>query len=86
MIKNLSRDKKINPAGICRKDKKMAFKKSKYTRNQQKAFNSGRGYAVAHKGKRINFKSAELKESFVAGYRVGVKSVKNSPNKYSNLK
>ena len=56
----------------------MAFKKSKYTRNQQKAFHSGMGYAVAHKEKRINFKSAKLKESFAAGYRAGVKSVNNS--------
>ena len=64
----------------------MAFKKSKYTRNQQKAFHSGRGYAIAHKGKKIDFKSAELKESFAEGYRAGVKSVNNSLKKYPNLK
>ena len=65
----------------------MAFKKkSKFSSNQKAAYHSGRGYAVAHKGKKIEFKSSDMKESFMAGYKAGRASVEKSPSKYPNLK
>lgn len=57
-------------------------KKSKYTRNQQSAYHSGRGYAVAHAGKKIEFSSSDMKESFMAGYKAGRDAMKKSPKKY----
>ena len=63
----------------------MAFKKkSKFSSNQRTAYNSGKGYAVAYEGKKIEFKSSDLKESFMAGFRAGRSAVQKSPKKYPN--
>lgn len=65
----------------------MAFKKkSRYSKNQQTAYHSGRGYAVAHSGKKIEFSSSDMKESFMAGYKAGRETIKKSPKKYPSLK
>lgn len=61
-------------------------RKSKYTQSQQKAYQSGMGYSVAHKGKKIEFTSEDLKQSFMAGYKAGSKKIEKSPKKYPNLK
>ena len=45
----------------------MKAKRSKYTAAQKKAYQSGIAYAIAIEGKRIDFKSADNKESFKAG-------------------
>ena len=63
----------------------MAKKKSKFTANQKRAYHSGIGYSVAHKGKKINFTSEDLKASFMAGYRAGSDKIQKSPKKYPNL-
>ena len=59
-------------------------KKSKYTRNQKSAYYSGRGYAVAYSGKKIEFSSSDMKDSFMAGYKAGREAIKKSPKKYPN--
>ena len=56
--------------------------KSKFSKNQQKAYYSGMGYGVAHKGKKIEFTSSDIKDSFMAGYKAGVQKVQKSPKKY----
>ena len=61
-------------------------RKSKYSKNQQAAYHSGRGYAVANTGRVIDYKSEEMCKSFLAGYRAGVESMKKSPKKYPNKK
>lgn len=61
-------------------------RKSKYTQSQQKAYQSGMGYSVAHKGKKIEFTSEDLKQSFMAGIKLVLKRLKKSPKKYPNLK
>ena len=60
-------------------------KKSKYTKNQRNAYHSGMGYSIAHKGKKIEFSSDDMRESFMAGYKAGVGKLKKSPKKYPNL-
>ena len=62
----------------------MAKKKSKFTASQKRAYHSGIGYSVAYKGKKINFTSKDLKDSFMAGYRVGCDKIDKSPKKYPN--
>ena len=63
----------------------MAFKKkSKFTGNQKAAYHSGRGYAVAYHGKKIEFKSSDMKNSFMAGYQAGRASLEKNPKKYPN--
>lgn len=57
-------------------------RKSKYTRNQQSAYHSGRGYAVANAGRRITFKSESMKSSFLEGYEAGKKAMEKSDKKY----
>ena len=57
-------------------------RKSKYTRNQQSAYHSGRGYAVANEGRRITFKSKEMQSSFLEGYEAGKAAIKKSEGKY----
>ena len=37
-------------------------KKKKYTKGQRNAYQSGMGYSIAHKGKKIAFSSEEMKE------------------------
>ena len=61
-------------------------KKKKYTKGQRNAYQSGMGYSIAHKGKKIAFSSEEMKESFMAGYRAGTAKIKKSPKKYPDLK
>ena len=63
----------------------MAFKRSRYTDNQRAAYNSGRGYAVAHDGRKIEFKGGregDMYNSFMAGYRAGKSAIERSPDKY----
>lgn len=54
--------------------------KSKYSSGQKKAYYSGMGYAAAHKGKKIDFKSEKNKQSFREGYRKGVTVIVNYPD------
>ena len=61
-------------------------KRSKYSAAQQQAYHSGRGFAVAHKGKRINFAKPEVKASFKAGYDAAIKTIMSNPGKYPDLK
>lgn len=58
--------------------------KPKYTKEQKLAFDTGMGYAVANKGKKINFSKPQNKASFDAGYKRGCEIVKKNPSKYPN--
>ena len=50
-------------------------KRKKYTEAQKKAYYSGMGYVIAQAGKRIDFKSPENKECFVAGMKKGKEKI-----------
>ncbi|MBO5010553.1 MAG: hypothetical protein J6D20_07660 [Clostridia bacterium] len=63
----------------------MAKFKSKFTRAERQAYHSGKGYAVAHKKRGINFKFANLKASFARGYNKGLQMMKRNPLKYGQL-
>ena len=60
--------------------------KSKFSSNQKAAYHSGRGYAVAHKSKAIDFKNPRLKQAFREGYKAGSEAVSKNPKKYYDLK
>ncbi len=59
--------------------------KSKYTSSQRSAYNSGKGYAVGHKKRGINFSKPELKKAFAEGYKKGVQMMTKNPLKYPLL-
>ena len=61
-------------------------KRSKFTAAQQQAYHSGRGYAVAHKGKGINFSKPEVRQSFREGYNAAMRTIMKNPGKYPDLK
>ena len=64
----------------------MKAKRSKYTAAQKKAYQSGIAYAIAIEGKRIDFKSADNKESFKAGLAKGKEKAKKcSDRKGGNM-
>ena len=63
----------------------MAKFKSKFTRAERQAYHSGKGYAVAHKKRGINFKFDNLKRSFARGYNKGLEMMKRNPLKYGAL-
>ena len=66
--------------------RKTNAKKSKYTKGQQIAYHSGRGFAVAYKRKGINFKKPENRQSFHEGYMAAIRNMEKYPNKYTDLK
>lgn len=57
-------------------------KQPKYTKSEKMAYNSGMGYALAIKGKGINFEKPNMKESFNSGYKFGIKLAQKNPQKY----
>ena len=63
----------------------MAKFKSKFTRAERQAYHSGKGYAVAHRNRGINFKFANLRASFQRGYNKGLQMMKRNPLKYATL-
>lgn len=63
----------------------MANKNIKYSRAQTQAFHSGKGYAVAHAKKGINFAKPEVRQSFAEGYALGKKMMEKNPLKYPAL-
>ncbi len=54
----------------------------KYTSGQRKAYYSGMGYAVRGQNRNIRFTSEDVKESFLAGYKVGKKIAVDNAKKY----
>ena len=64
----------------------MAKFKSKFTCAERQAYHSGKGYAVAHKSRGINFKFSNLRASFQRGYNKGLQMMKRNPLKYAQLK
>ena len=68
------------------KKKTKTSKKSRFTKAQNAAYNSGKGYSIARNGRKINFSSDDLKNSFLAGYQAGSEKIKASPKKYPKLK
>jgi hypothetical protein len=60
-------------------------KNNKFTRAERQAYHSGKGYAVAHKKRGINFKFSNLKASFMQGYKKGLEMMKRNPLKYAIL-
>ena len=61
----------------------MAYKKSKYTRAQKVAYNSGMGYRVAHEGKRVTFtRNPALRDNFLQGYNRAGEMIKRNPGRY----
>lgn len=63
----------------------MANFKSRFSLAERQAFNSGKGYAVAHKKKGINFTKPEIRKSFAKGYRKGLEMIEKNPLKYPAL-
>lgn len=63
----------------------MSYPKTRFSRAQRAAYESGKGYAVAHSGKQIDFAKPEVKESFAAGFRKGKQMMKRNPLKYADL-
>ena len=59
---------------------KEIFMSKKYSNGQKKAYYSGMGYAAAHKGKAIPFKSDKNKQSFREGYKKGVTVIVKYPD------
>ena len=61
--------------------------KSKFSRSERTAYNSGMGYAVAYSKKGIKFqKRPELRKSFSAGFNKGLEMITSNPENYPNLK
>ncbi len=63
----------------------MAQFKSKFSRAERQAYHSGKGYAVAHAKKGINFSKPEIRKSFAAGYAKGNQMIAKNPLKYPPL-
>ena len=59
--------------------------KRKFTRAERQAYHSGKGYAVAHAKKGINFANTELRVSFAKGYAKGNQMIAKNPLKYPPL-
>ena len=70
---------------MSRKDKTMAVFKSNFSRAERQAYHSGKGYAVAHEKKGINFAKPELRASFAKGYAKGKQMMAKNPLKYPAL-
>ena len=66
--------------------KTKSTQKGRFTKAQNAAYNSGKGYSIARNGRKINFSSDDLKNSFLAGYQAGSEKIKASPKKYPKLK
>ena len=60
--------------------------KRNYTRAERQAYNSGKGYAVAHFGRGIKFSSSKTRASFQKGYSKGISMMKQNPSKYQLIK
>lgn len=60
--------------------------KKKYTQSQKKAYYSGMGYGVGYNRKRIEFDSDINKESFRAGFKVGISAANKNSKKYPTIK
>lgn len=63
----------------------MAFWNKKKSYGSKKAYHSGMGYAVAHSGKGINFKSTANRASFAAGFKAGLSAIAKDAFKYPSL-
>ena len=63
----------------------MAQFKSKFTRAERQAYQSGKGYAVAHAKKGINFAQPKLRASFAKGFAKGNEIIAKNPLKYPPL-
>ena len=63
----------------------MAQYKTKFSRAERQAYQSGKGYAVAHAKKGINFAKPELRASFAKGYAKGKQMIAKNPLKYPAL-
>ena len=63
----------------------MAQYKTKFSRAERQAYQSGKGYAVAHAKKGINFANPELRASFAKGYAKGKQLIEKNPLKYPAL-
>lgn len=46
--------------------------KRRYTTNQMVAYKTGKAYKLGREGRKINFKSDDMKESFRAGYKADI--------------
>lgn len=57
----------------------------KFTRAERQAYHSGKGYAVAHAKKGINFSKPELRASFAKGFAKGNEIINKNPLKYPAL-
>ena len=63
----------------------MAQYRIKYSRAERQAYQSGKGYAVAHAKKGINFEKPNLRASFAKGFAKGKQIIKKNPLKYPAL-
>lgn len=54
--------------------------KKKYTSSQKKAYYSGMGYRAGKMNKSIPFKNSANKESFRAGFKAALATVKKYPD------
>ena len=59
--------------------------KSKFSRAERAAYHSGKGYAVAHAKRGINFKNGKVKEAFRQGFNKGKAMMAKNPLKYALL-
>jgi len=55
-------------------------RKRKYSQAQKKAYYSGMGYRAGRMGKAIIFKNQSNKESFRAGFKAAMETVKKYPD------
>lgn len=62
-----------------------SWKKSRYSRAERRAYESGKGYRVARENRGINFKNPKNRASFQAGYAAAGKSLKKNSSKYPKL-
>ena len=61
-------------------------KNRKYTAAEKRAFHSGQGYYLGYNGRKIEFKTVKLKESFQAGYADQSKRTKKHGKIYPKIK
>ena len=59
--------------------------KRKFTRAERQAYQTGKGYAVAHSQRAINFSKPNIKDSWGKGYLKGLEIIKKNPIKYPPL-
>lgn len=58
----------------------------KFSQAERAAYHSGKGYAVAHFGRGINFENKKTRESFQNGYSKGIAMMRKNPSKYKLIK